>query len=79
MLEPDAPDRRGRPQPEEPLARRRHDGHLHREQVPDNVADLDPGSGAFLTPGTGILILNRGGKKPRSGSGMNIRIIFPRA
>ncbi len=31
-----------------------------------NVADPDPGSGAFLTPGSGM------GKKSRSGSGMNI-------
>jgi hypothetical protein len=30
------------------------------------VADPDPGSGAFLTPGSGM------GKKSRSGSGMNI-------
>jgi hypothetical protein len=29
-------------------------------------ADPDPGSGAFLTPGSGL------GKKSRSGSGMNI-------
>ncbi len=50
VLEPDAPDRRGGPQPEEPLARRRHDGHLHREQVPVNVADPDPGSGMEKNP-----------------------------
>jgi hypothetical protein len=31
-----------------------------------NVADPDPGSGAFLTPGSGM------GKKSKSGSGMNI-------
>jgi hypothetical protein len=31
----------------------------------DSVADPDPGSGAFLTPGSGM------GKKSRSGSGMN--------
>jgi hypothetical protein len=30
-----------------------------------NVADPDPGSGVFLTPGSGI------GKKTESGSGMN--------
>jgi hypothetical protein len=32
----------------------------------DSVADPDPGSGAFLTPGSGM------GKKMRSWSGMNI-------
>ncbi len=32
----------------------------------DNVTDPDPGSGAFLTPGSGM------GNKSRSGSGMNI-------
>jgi hypothetical protein len=37
------------------------------------VADPDPGSGAFLIPGSGM------GKKSRSGSEINIRIIFPRA
>ncbi len=34
--------------------------------VATSVADPDPGSGAFLTPGSGM------GKKSRSGSGMNI-------
>jgi hypothetical protein len=39
-----------------------------------NVADPDPGSSAFLNPGSGM------GKKSGSGSGMNCtRIIFPRA
>jgi len=36
------------------------------KKVSRNVADPDPGSGAFLNPGTGM------GKKSRSGSGMNI-------
>ena len=34
----------------------------------DSVADPDPGSGVFMTPGSGIW----DGKKTRSGSGMNI-------
>jgi hypothetical protein len=33
-----------------------------------SVADPDPGSGAFLTPGSGI----RDGKKSDPGSGINI-------
>jgi hypothetical protein len=35
--------------------------------VPGSVADPDPGSGAFLPPGSGI----RDGFFPDSGSGMN--------
>jgi hypothetical protein len=38
----------------------------------DSVADPDPGSGAFLTPGSGI----RDGEKFGSGSGMNITDYF---
>jgi hypothetical protein len=38
-----------------------------------SVADPDPESGAFLTPGSGI------GQKSGSGSGMITQIIFPRA
>jgi hypothetical protein len=34
--------------------------------ITSSVADPDPGSGVFLTPGSGM------GKKSRSGSGMNI-------
>jgi hypothetical protein len=37
-----------------------------RKLVYGSVADPDPGSGVFLTPGSGM------GKKSRSGSGMNI-------
>jgi hypothetical protein len=38
-----------------------------------SVADLDPGSGAFLTPVSGIRDQGSGmGKKSRTGSGMNI-------
>jgi hypothetical protein len=42
---------------------------LHRQKTPFccSVADSDPGSGAFLTPESGI----QNGKKTRSGSGMN--------
>ena len=36
-----------------------------------SAADPDPGSGAFLTPGSGM------GKKSGSESGMSTRIIFP--
>jgi hypothetical protein len=38
-----------------------------------SVAYPDPGSGAFFTPGSGM------GKKSKSGAGMDIPIIFPRA
>ncbi len=39
--------------------------------MPINVADPDPVSGAFLTPGSGM------GKNPETGSGMNVPdIIF---
>ncbi len=42
-----------------------------KERISFSVAD--PGSGAFLTPGSEM------GKKSGSGSGMNNRTIFPRA
>ncbi len=50
----------------------------------DSVADPDPGSGAFLTPRSGIQDPGFGMDKnqdpdPGSGSGMNNQIIFPRA
>ncbi len=40
--------------------------HLRNTYGTVSVVDPDPGSGAFLTPGSGM------GKKSRSGSGMNI-------
>jgi hypothetical protein len=39
---------------------------IYKRQDTTSVADADPGSGAFLTTGSGM------GKKSRSGSGMNI-------
>ncbi len=39
----------------------------------NSVANPDPGSGAFLTPGSGIRIRDPGWKKPRSSSLMQIR------
>ncbi len=39
--------------------------------IVNNVAELDPGSGAFLTPGSGIRIGDGKNPDPGSGSGMN--------
>jgi hypothetical protein len=43
---------------------RKHSDRGKKECVTDSVADPDPGSGAFLTPGSGM------GKKSGYGSGI---------
>ncbi len=52
-----------------------HRDRINRARLPgtlSSVADPDPGSGAYLTPGSGM------GKKSNPDPGRKTRIIFPR-